>query len=92
MVNYSRGEGAEGGYQESEYARQRRIFLDNDPELKALLESISDQSAREEIYWDVKKEADMVSNMDVDKWYSLSPVVLEITRLLRMHAGSYDIG
>ena len=60
------------GVTESVYARQRRIFLNNDPELKALLDSTSDQSVREEIYWDVKKEADMVSNMDVDKWYALS--------------------
>ena len=43
--------------------------LQNDPELKAILDEISDPSIRKEKYGDIKSEADMASNMDIDYWH-----------------------
>lgn len=44
--------------------------LQNDPELKAILDSITDPKVRNEKYGDIKSEADMAAKMDIDKWHT----------------------
>ncbi len=44
--------------------------LQNDPELKAILDSITDPKVRNDKYGDIKSEADMAAKMDIDKWHT----------------------
>lgn len=43
--------------------------LQNDPELKAILDAIPNAHTRNEKYGDILSEADVASNMDIDNWH-----------------------
>ncbi|KAL3761835.1 hypothetical protein ACHAW5_001943 [Stephanodiscus triporus] len=58
--------------EDGENDQEKRLFLENDPEFKALYDGITDHTVREDIYYDVKKEADMVDKMDPSHWYSFT--------------------
>jgi len=53
-------------------AREKRLFLEGDPEFKALHDGITDPKYRDEIDWDGKEEANRKARMDIDRWHALS--------------------
>ena len=53
-------------------SREKRLFLESDPEFKALYDGITDLKYQHEIYWDVKEEANKKARMDIDRWHALS--------------------